>query len=71
MRPDLSDCPQPLQDATAEWLENRPEDVVMKAVDGQDVLILSDDANGVVWIDPEGRTRITVASWVFVRGPSE
>lgn len=63
MSVDLSDCPTPLQDAVSEWLEEHPDDVVMKAEDGMDVLILSDDAEGVVWIDYQGRVSETSVRW--------
>lgn len=65
-QPDLSEAPQELQDAVAEWLEDHPDDVVMVPIDSMDVLILSANADAVVWINPEGEAKRMQSRWITV-----
>jgi hypothetical protein len=68
METDLSLCPEALRKAAQKWQAEHPNDVLFTVSDNQDVLFLSETAQEVIWINPEGEVHKTVARWQDLGG---
>lgn len=61
------DVPAKLAAGVEWWLKDHPNDVVCVTSDGDDAMILSgEDAERVMWVDPEGLVRESPVRWMTV-----